>query len=51
MLKLVYMSLAVLYLYRYCIIFVSPLNWFMLRVYKVKVKNLAIDIPKIITNA
>jgi len=26
-LKIVYMSLAVLYLYRCCIILVSPFNW------------------------
>jgi len=45
------MSLAVLYFYRFCIILVSPFNWFMLRVFHVKVKNLAFDTSKIITNA
>jgi len=45
------MSLAVLYLYRCCIILVSPFNWFMLRVFNLNVKNLAFDTSKIITNA
>jgi len=49
-LKIVHMSLAVLYLYRCCIILVSPFNWFMLRVFNVKVKNLASCTSKMITN-
>jgi len=46
-LKIVYISLALLYLYRFCIILVSPFNWFMLRVFNVKVKNLAFDTSKL----
>jgi len=38
-LKIVYISL------------VSQFNWFMLRVFNVKVKNLAFETSKIITNA
>jgi len=45
-LRIVFISLALLYLYRFCIILVSPFNWFMLCVLNVKVKNLAFDISK-----
>ena len=45
MLKIVYLSLAVLDLYRCCSIFVSQL------VFNVKVKNFAFDTSKVITNA
>jgi len=40
-LKIVHTSLAMLYLYRFCTIFVSPLNW--LSVFNLKVKKLAFD--------
>ena len=44
MLKIVYLSLAMLHLYRCCSILVSQL------VFNVKVKNLAFDTSKVITN-
>jgi len=51
-LKVVYMSLAVLNLYRCCIIRVSQFNWpKLLRVVNVQVKNLAFNASTIITNA
>jgi len=44
MLKLVYLNLTVLSLYRCCIYLVSQFNWpIMLRVFNIKVKNLAFD--------
>jgi len=49
MLKIVYLSLTVLNLYRCCINLVSQFN--LLRVFNVKVKNLAFDTSKVITNA
>jgi len=51
-LKIVYMSLVVLNLYKSCIILVSQFDWTCyLRVFNVKVKNVAFDTSKIITNA
>ena len=51
--KIVYMSLAVLYLFRFCMIIVSPINWLCYMFLNVKVKNIAFDshTQKIITNA
>jgi len=50
MLKIVYLSLAVFNLCRCCINLVSQLNS-ILHVFNVKVKNLAFDTSKVITNA
>jgi len=51
-LKIVYMSLVVLNLYKSYIILVSQFDWpCYLRVFNVKVKNVAFDTSKIITNA
>jgi len=50
MLKIVYLSLAVLNLYRCCIYLVSQFNW-PCYVFNVKVKNIAFDTSKVITNA
>jgi len=52
MLKIVYLSLAVLKLYRCCINLVSQFNWPCYTcVFNVKVKNLAFDTSKVIINA
>ena len=51
MLKILYLSLAVLNLYRRCINLVSQFNWPCYIFFKVKVKNLAFDTSKVITNA
>jgi len=50
MLKIVYLSLAVLNLYRCYINLVSQFNW-RCYVFNVKMKNLAFDTSKVITNA
>jgi len=50
-LKIVYVSLVVLYLYRCCIILVSPFNCLCYVFFNVKVKNLAFNTLKIITKA
>jgi len=49
-LKIVCMSFPVLYLYRGCISLVSSLQLVMLCVLNLKVKNLAFDTSKMITN-
>jgi len=41
--SLFFKNLAVLYLYKFCIILVSPFNWFMLCVLNVNVKYLVFD--------
>jgi len=46
-LKNSYMGLSVFYFYRCCIILVSQFNWFMLRVFNLKMKNLAVDTSKL----
>jgi len=50
-LKIVYLSLTVLNLYKCCINLVSQFNWPCYVFLTVKVKNLAFDTSKVITNA
>jgi len=51
MFKIVYLSLAVLNLYRCCINLVSHITGLLCVFFNIKVKNLAFDTSKVITNA